>query len=156
MKKCPVCSTVYDDAIMECNRCYCDLVVDDSPAQEPIPALAPECNNYNPNNTYTAPQGKYCQHCGNLCDVNAAICVKCGCKFAPTIAPDDTPSTGLKILSFFIPIVALVLYFTNHETKPQSAKAYGKWGIIGFIVNYGIITVFWFLITFFSSFYYYF
>lgn len=193
MKKCPVCSTYYDDAIMECSRCYCDLVTDNSyttPPQNPNPNPTHNTNpnynpnpnpnynpnynaapNYNPNyntgynpnfnqnagfNNYQAPQ-KYCQRCGNLCDANAAICVKCGSQFntQSTYAYDDVPSTGLKICCFFIPIVALVLYFTNKDTKPRCAKEYGKWGIIGFVVNYVIATVFSFLISFFSSFLYY-
>ena len=46
---------------------------------------------------------------------------------------NDTPSTGLKVLSFFIPLVGLILFCVQNSEKPVSAKAYGKWALIGFI-----------------------
>lgn len=93
---------------------------------------------YNP---YGAPQGKYCPRCGNLCDPNAVICVKCGMSFGPMPQQntDDTPSALLKVACFFVPIVALILYLVEKDKKPISAKAYGKWGIIGFVIfNVGL------------------
>lgn len=97
--------------------------------------------NYNQQgyNPYGAPQGKYCPRCGNLCDPNAVICVKCGMSFGPMPQQnvDDTPSTLLKVVCFFVPIVALVLYLVEKDKKPISAKEYGKWGIIGIAVNVG-------------------
>lgn len=96
---------------------------------------------YNP---YGAPQGKYCPRCGNLCDPNAVICVKCGMSFRqmPQHNVDDTPSTGLKVLCFFFPVVALILYLVEKDKKPISAKEYGKWGIIGIAVNVGFSIIF--------------
>lgn len=97
----------------------------------------PQGGQYNP---YGAPQHKFCPRCGNQCDPKAVICVKCGMSFGPMPQQivDDTPSTGLKILCFFVPIVALVLYLVEKDKKPVSAKAYGKWGLIGLAVNVGL------------------
>lgn len=91
---------------------------------------------YNP---YGAPQHKFCPRCGNQCDPNAVICVKCGMSFGPMPQQivDDNPSTALKILCFFFPIVALILYIVEKDKKPRSAKEYGKWGLIGLAVNVG-------------------
>lgn len=89
---------------------------------------------YNP---YGAPQHKFCPRCGNQCDPNAVICVKCGMSFGPMPQQnvDDNPSTLLKVVCFFVPLVALVLYLVEKDKKPVSAKAYGKMGIIGIIVS---------------------
>ena len=80
---------------------------------------------------------KYCVKCGNEMTDNASFCDKCGCPMnASTInTTPDIPSTGLKILCFFIPIVGLILYLTSINTQPISAKAYGKFALIGFIVS---------------------
>lgn len=160
MKKCPKCSLNLEDSVVKCSYCgydFAEEVVDDVVASEPVAEPMPEepaqpiYNQYtesqsqNPPyqqgyNPYSAPQGKYCPRCGNLCDPLAVICVKCGAPFnnAPQQNFDDTPSTGLKVLCFFIPLVALILYLVNKDKKPVSAKAYGKMGIIGIAVNIGL------------------
>lgn len=167
MKKCPQCSLNLDDNVMKCSYCGYDFtaenfnngtVVVNEPIYQTIPEAPaqpvangyqnqqtpppPYQQGYNPYAT-PQPQGKYCPRCGNLCDPLAAICVKCGMPFnnAPQQSFDDTPSTGLKILCFFIPLVALILYITNKDKKPVSAKAYGKMGIIGFAVSMGLSIV---------------
>ena len=47
----------------------------------------------------------------------------------------DIPSTGLNVLAFFLPLVGLILYVVNVDSKPVMAKAIGKWALIGFIVG---------------------
>lgn len=84
----------------------------------------------------------YCSTCGNPCNHNAAVCVKCGStlnKSKNTVIEDDEPVTGLKVLSLFIPIIGLVLYCVNASNKPKCAKTYGKMALIGFII--GIVSV---------------
>ena len=62
---------------------------------------------------------KYCSHCGAQIDDNAVICVKCGCSVAPNNTnPQDAPSAGFAVLSFFFPV---------------KAKSCGKGALIGFI-----------------------
>ena len=39
------------------------------------------------------------------------------------------------VLSFFFPLVGLILYVVNVDSKPVMAKAIGKWALIGFIVG---------------------
>ena len=50
----------------------------------------------------------------------------------------DTPSTGLNILSFLIPLVGLILFLSWQNTTPIKAKAVGKWALIGFCVAVGL------------------
>lgn len=51
----------------------------------------------------------------------------------PTI---EKASIGLNIVSFLIPIVGWILYFAIKS--PVKAKSCGKWGCIGFFVNFVI------------------
>lgn len=48
--------------------------------------------------------------------------------------PEDKPSVGLNILSFFIPLVGWILYFALNKT--EKAKSCSKWAWIGFAVNF--------------------
>ena len=141
MKTCPQCSFVYDDNATTCTNCGSALVTD-TPAQP-----APPVQNNNDYNPYGAPQVKYCTHCGNACDPLAVICVKCGAPFQTPAAQNDVPSTGLKVLSFLFPLVALILFLVNNDKKPISAKAYGKMGIIGFAISM-VFSIFSWIISF--------
>lgn len=47
----------------------------------------------------------------------------------------DQKSTGLNILSFFIPLVGLILYLTMKDQTPIKAKGCGKCALIGFLVG---------------------
>ncbi len=80
----------------------------------------------------------YCQNCGQMIDDKAVICVHCGVAVPSKIS--DSPSTGLKVLCFFFPIIGLILYLVKKDQTPISAKAYGKWALIGFLT--GIVCTF--------------
>ena len=62
---------------------------------------------------------------------------------APAVA--DAPSTGFAILSFFFPLVGLILWLVWKDKTPLKAKSCGKGALIGVIVNvvfsiiYGVI-----------------
>ena len=81
----------------------------------------------------------FCKHCGAEIADEAVICVKCGKPVAEmpgtVSAENDKPSTGLNILSFFIPLVGLILYLTQKNQYPVKAKALGKWALIGWITG---------------------
>ena len=155
MKYCPQCALGLDDNAVSCPNCNYVFtpgmgvqsapVYNQAPAQPmpneyqaPVQQTPPPVNQQNYNPYATQQPGKQCPCCGSICAPLAAICVNCGTPFnnAPQqVAYDDNPSTGLKILSFIIPLVGLILYLTNKDKKPVSAKAYGKMALIGFIVN---------------------
>lgn len=48
---------------------------------------------------------------------------------------NDKKSTGLNIISFFIPLVGLIIYLTQKDQTPIKAKAAGKAALIGFILG---------------------
>jgi FtsH-binding integral membrane protein len=57
----------------------------------------------------------------------------------PQENPDDKLSTGLQVLSFCIPLVGAVVYFSNKDKNPNKAKAAchaALWGIgLGILIN---------------------
>ncbi len=75
---------------------------------------------------------KYCQHCGKEVYNDAVVCVHCG---RATGYKEDKYSIGLNILSFFIPIVGLILCFVLKRKTPVRASGCGVWAFLGFVVN---------------------
>lgn len=62
------------------------------------------------------------------------------------INPNDKPSDILNILSFLIPLVGLILYFTERERHPKKAKSVGIAAIWGSAISL-ILFIFSVLIT---------
>ena len=97
----------------------------------------------------------YCQQCGKEIDRDdAQFCPYCGCPVSLTsmnqngsyyhpnyggypsyVNPNDRSSIGLNILSFFIPIVGLILFIVFRKDSPKKANGCGIGGIAGFIFN---------------------
>ena len=50
----------------------------------------------------------------------------------------DAPSGGFAVLSFFFPIVGLILYLVWHDTLPLRAKSAGKGALAGVITSVGL------------------
>lgn len=53
----------------------------------------------------------------------------------PMPAQEEKASVGLAILSYFIPLVGLILYLTKKDTRPKTAKVCGKCALASFIIN---------------------
>lgn len=53
---------------------------------------------------------------------------------ANTTSVEDKAPVGLKILSFFIPLVGLILFCINLKEKPKYAKGCGVPALVGFFV----------------------
>lgn len=49
-----------------------------------------------------------------------------------TVISEEGATTGMKVLSFLIPLVGLILFLVNQNTKPVEAKDELKWAGIGF------------------------
>ncbi len=79
----------------------------------------------------------FCKNCGAEIDDNAFVCPKCGVATGgnKTIKADDAPSTGFAVLSFFIPLIGLILYLVWKSEYPQKAHSCGKGALIGVIVS---------------------
>ena len=169
---CPYCNNQNNNpSASVCEYCGAPLPGQSAPQQNyqqpqqtyQQPAYQP--NQYNPNpvqynQPYQAPVYQappiYCHVCGNTCDPKAAICVRCGSTLNNTATnANDIPSGGLKLLSFLIPLVGLILFISKNSTEPKSAKAYGKFALIGWILGMVVSFFFYFIMYFFSYSYYF-
>ncbi len=88
----------------------------------------------------------YCKYCGQPLDERAVICPHCGVATdnAPRkmTAEGDAPSAGFAVLSFFFPVVGLILYLVWHDDYPQKARSCGKGALISVIVNAAFVLIY--------------
>ena len=81
---------------------------------------------------------KHCSNCGTVVNDNANFCEKCGYSFSgnnsQVNSQNDAPSGGFAILSFFFPLVGLILWLAFSKS-PQKAKSCKKGTIAGFITG---------------------
>lgn len=85
---------------------------------------------------------KYCSHCGKQIMDEAVVCPNCGCA-TENYSQEDAPSTGLNVLSFFFPLIGLILYCVYAGKAPKKAKGIGKWALIGFLLGVILTGVFY-------------
>lgn len=82
----------------------------------------------------------HCRECGEMIAESAPTCPKCGAKqktgTSLNVNTEDfkAGSTGLKVLSFLIPIAGLILFLVKGKEEPVAAKSYGLWAIAGFVL----------------------
>lgn len=85
----------------------------------------------------------YCKNCGEQIDDKAVVCPKCGVPVEGAVYPSeqsnksvaDAPSAGFAVLSFFFPIVGLILWLVWKDATPLKAKSCGKGALIAVIVD---------------------
>jgi uncharacterized membrane protein YvbJ len=87
----------------------------------------------------------YCSNCGKELNHDARFCNYCGRATdkqgepvaARTYAPHsgDEADAGFGVLSFFFPLIGLILFLVWHEEKPLKAKSCGRGAIAGCIVS---------------------
>lgn len=78
----------------------------------------------------------FCKNCGEQIDDRAVICPKCGVPVNNNaFSQNDAPSAGFGILSFFFPLIGLILYLVWKDQSPLKAKSAGTGALIGFIMG---------------------
>ena len=82
----------------------------------------------------------YCHNCGTEIAKEAYACPKCGVRTNNTqkTTAEDIPNTGLNVLSLFVPLVGIILYFVWKNETPVKAKAVIKFALIGIGINVGM------------------
>ena len=80
---------------------------------------------------------KYCTNCGSPLNDDQEFCLNCGLMINSENLEEneDKGSVGFSILSFFIPIVGLIIFLMWQEKSPKTAKQAGFWALIGFVIN---------------------
>ena len=92
----------------------------------------------------------FCPQCGTRFPAGKSYCDQCGSELKAVSQPEpsatapvsansqDAPSGGFAVLSFFFPIVGLILYLVWHDTLPLKAKSAGKGALAGVITSVGL------------------
>ena len=90
---------------------------------------------------------QFCTGCGNQLQPNQEFCTQCGVPQSQipgqgNVNPQNVNQVqtqgvqwGWAVLGFFIPIVGWILWGVWKNTKPETARACGIAGCIGFVVN---------------------
>ena len=87
----------------------------------------------------------YCNNCGEQIDDKAVVCPKCGVPVKNKNLTNDASSAGFAVLSFFIPLIGLILYLIWKDEYPLKAKSCGKGALISVIVSV-VVTLFYVII----------
>lgn len=61
--------------------------------------------------------------------------------YPPYPPAEQKANAGLAVLSWFIPLAGLVIYLTEKDTKPKTAKACGKCALASFIINVVLVVL---------------
>ena len=97
----------------------------------------------------------YCKNCGTQLDDRAVICPHCGVPTDNYYTPghkvegtsirrentEDMPNAGLSVLSFFFPIVGLILFLVWQNSMPKRAKSCARGAILGVVVDVIIVAM---------------
>lgn len=78
----------------------------------------------------------FCPNCGNQVNNNSEVCLHCGIllknnNINNNQKEDDKSNVGLNIVSFFIPLIGLILYLALKKDTPIKAKSCGKSALFG-------------------------
>lgn len=78
----------------------------------------------------------FCKHCGSKINDNAIICVNCGCATGNSLNHErDGKKAGLAWLSFFFPVIGLILWLVWREDLPKRAHSCGKGALLGLLIS---------------------
>ena len=105
----------------------------------------------------------FCNQCGTQLNAGTKFCGKCGAQAASTPVqqqpiqaapqymqqqpgqtvanPNDAPSGGFAVLSFFLPLLALILWIVWKDSNPQKANSCKKGGIVGVVVELVFVVI---------------
>lgn len=80
---------------------------------------------------------KECVNCGKEMPEEATVCPQCGAAVAEKTEAEKV-NIGFTVLSFFIPVIGIILFFTKRKKQPKTAKACGIVAVIAVMI--GMIT----------------
>lgn len=77
----------------------------------------------------------FCPKCGKEINKASSFCPECGSSVKNEITEEkSTPSIGWGILSFFFPIVGLILFISWKKDRPKDAKVSGICALVSIIL----------------------
>ena len=84
----------------------------------------------------------FCPHCGYSINGQLPAYAQPPVQYILKPMTPDAPSKGIAWLSFFFPLVGLILYLVYHDTKPKKAASAGKGALWGFFGPLIVVIVF--------------
>ncbi|MCI8435503.1 MAG: zinc ribbon domain-containing protein [Clostridia bacterium] len=91
----------------------------------------------------------FCKKCGAWVDESASKCPECGdpiVTWNPSV-PEDRSSILLAVLSFFFPLIGLILAFIFRKNWPKRSTSCGKGALIGIGVYVVVLFLSWMLLN---------
>lgn len=78
----------------------------------------------------------YCRYCKKTVFSDTPYCPSCGARLdnSTRSAPNDQPSAGIAVMSFFLPLVGFIYYLVNARIMPRRAGSAAKGAMTGFTV----------------------
>ncbi|MBQ3203318.1 MAG: hypothetical protein IJB36_06735 [Clostridia bacterium] len=89
----------------------------------------------------------FCPHCGYSINGQPPAYAQPPVQYIIKPMTPDAPSKGIAWLSFFFPLVGLILYLVYHDTKPKKAASAGKGALWGFFGPLIVVIVFVLVLT---------
>ena len=128
---CERCQKDYDEFTLICPQCWGST---SDKEEQPVPVKAPP---YTP--PYSPQTPPYTQQGYSYMPPQYVAP-----QYAPYTPPQtDNPTAVWKVLGFFVPLAGLILYAVWKDEKPLTARALGKFALLGFIVNFLVSGFFW-------------
>lgn len=87
-------------------------------------------------------EGAYCPQCGTAMTGQPPAYAQPPVQYIVKPVTPDAPSAGLAWLSFFFPLVGLILYLVYHDSKPMKAASAGKGALWGFLLPLVVLLLF--------------
>lgn len=87
-------------------------------------------------------ESAFCPHCGYSINGQPPAYAQPPVQYILKPMTPDAPSKGIAWLSFFFPLVGLILYLVYHDTKPKKAVSAGKGALWGFFGPLIVVIVF--------------
>ena len=86
----------------------------------------------------------YCPFCGNPVNSEQVLCLNCKKNIENTII--DNASSGIKVICFLFPIIGLIIYLANVNTRKEYSKDCGNSALCGFCLGIVLSFILWIII----------
>ena len=123
--QCPLCNYLMSDFDTECARCHGKGLA--PPPQQQAAVAPPQHQQQLPQQPPPPYPNQYPQT-------------------MPGTAPDDAPSFLMAFLGFAIPLVGLIMFLVDRNTRPQRARSSGLGALVGFLGGIAVVGFFFMVV----------